>query len=134
MAITQLQQQLIGKGIVYPIILNGYGRPDYKTGITLIRSSILIILTWPLFSRYFLKTFGSKLFDLLDEPNDGILISLIDQFVIDALNTWEKRIILIAVDIETTAFDKVSVQLTYRIIDTQQEDIFTFPFYREITQ
>jgi len=134
MAITQLQNQLIGKGMVYPIILNDQGRPDLKTGITLIRSSILIILTWPLYTRYFLKAFGSRLYDLHDEPNDQLLKSLIKRFVVDALGNWERRINLIAVEITRESFDSVTIQLTYRIIDSQETDTFTFPFYREITQ
>jgi phage baseplate assembly protein W len=132
MALTAVQEQLIGKGIVFPFILEEQGRIEIKGGIPLIRASLTNILSWPYADRYFLKEFGSRLYELIDEPNDDVLKSLVRQFIIDSIEIWEKRIKLTGVNMERTNPQTLNVQISYRVIATQQEDSFIFPFYTEI--
>lgn len=132
MALTAVQEQLIGKGIVFPFILTQQGRLEIKAGLPLIRASLTNILSWPYADRYFLKKFGSRLFELTDEPNDDVLKSLIRQFVIDAIELWERRIKLTNIKLERLDHQTLNVELTYKIVATQQEDSFIFPFYTEI--
>lgn len=124
-------QDFIGKGLTFPInVVNG--RAPLESGFELIRSSIRVILAWAYGNRYFLGEFGSKLDELLEEPNDQILYNLINTFVIDAIEEWEKRIELRDVVIENSTQTKIEVRLYYKIINTQKEDNFVFPFYRQI--
>lgn len=132
MAITVIQNQLIGTGIIFPIKLTSQGRVEISGGLQLIRASIVNIISWPYANRYFLNEFGSRIYELTDEQNDAVLISLLRQFVIDSISNWEKRVKLVNVDINRNQFDSLNVELTYNIIATQQEDTFIFPFYTEI--
>lgn len=129
-------RNFIGQGLIFPIELEN-GRGKIFTGFDLIRSSIKMILSWPYNQRFFLSQFGSKLEDVLEEPNDDILQNLVYTFISDALSTWEKRIELISVEMnrndeDNSAGYSLFISLTYRIINSQIEDNFVFPFYRKI--
>lgn len=121
----------IGKGITLPMKLVN-GKPPLESGFDLIKSSLIMLLSWNYGSRYFLHEFGSKLYQLLEEPNDDILQEVIQVFVIDAINKWEPRIEKITSQIARNTDTSISLTITYRIIATQTEDTFTFPFYRNI--
>lgn len=124
-------QDFIGKGITFPIVLEN-GKPKVESGFQLIRSSIAMILTWPYGTRFFLGEFGSRLEELLEEPNDEILKNLINVFVVDAINDWEKRVELLSVTILDIDYKTIHIGLRYKIINTQLQDNYIFPFYRQI--
>lgn len=122
----------VGKGLVFPIRLTAGGLPVISGGEELIRSSILMILSWPRRQRIFLSEFGSVIEALLEEPNDDLLKGLVEYFIIDSLRTWEKRIDILQVDLVRLAPEKLSVELTYKIKATGFEEVITFPFYKTI--
>lgn len=133
MAFVQKQvDDFLGKGVTLPInLVNGAWPLD--TGVTLIRASIQMILRWVYGTRFFLVEFGSKLEQLLEEPNDEVLRSIAYELIVDALTTWEKRIEVIDVEIERPDFYKMDLKLTYRIVASKKTDTFVFPFYSKIT-
>jgi len=47
------KNKFIGSGIIFPIILNQYGRPDIISDKELIKASINMILKWRIRTRYF---------------------------------------------------------------------------------
>lgn len=122
----------VGKGLTFPIELDSKGSPVLKTGFELINSSIKIILSWPFLQRIFLSEFGSRLEDLLEEPNDELMKSLVKNFVYEALTKWETRIDILEVDTKRTKPESLEIGIRYRVRATGLENIFTFPFYKEI--
>lgn len=124
--------KFIGQGITFPIKLNSQGRPDIETGVELIRSSLKIILKWPYATRFFLGEFGARLEELLEEPNDTIIKSLVRHFVIDSISKFETRIELLEVSIINPTATSLSIKLRYKILSSQSEDTFIFPFYPKI--
>lgn len=124
-------QDFIGSGLAFPIQLNR-GKAVISTGFDLIRSSIRMILGWPVGTRFYLAEFGSKLEELLEEPNDDVLKQIMYTFVVDPITNWEKRITLVNVSIEDVDLAKVNLRITYRISNSQTTDTFVFPFYRNI--
>ena len=126
-------ENFIGAGIVFPIELDK-GKAVVKSGFELIRSSINLIIGWPYGSRFYLSEFGSRIEELLEEPNDEVLRMLINTFVIDSINQWEKRIFLTGADIVDVSPTKIKILLRYRIINSQTEDSFIYPFYRKINK
>lgn len=125
-------QDFIGNGLTFPIQLTN-GKANTDTGFNLIRASIKTILAYPIGTRYFLGEFGSRLEELLEEPNDEILHNLINTFVIDSVTTWEKRISTISTSIES--IDEkgiVNVKITYQVINSNTTDNFIYPFYTQI--
>lgn len=125
----------IGKGITLPLKLVG-GKPPLETGFDLIRSSIRMILAWSFGTRFFLNEFGSRLEELLEEPNDVILEEMVEHITSDAINKWEKRVELLGVIAEGSKKDlgyKMSLTITYRIKAVDRTDTFVYPFYYQIT-
>ena len=125
-------QDFIGSGIVFPLELQD-GRAVIKTGFDLIRASIKNIVHWPEGQRFFLAEFGSRIERLIEEPNDSVLKQIIYTFIVDPINRWEARIVLVDATIVDVDFSKVNISLRYRIINSQSEHSFIFPFYRQIT-
>lgn len=121
----------IGQGITLPLRLEN-GSVPLDTGFVLIRASIITIITWDYGTRFFLAEFGSKLNQLLEDPNDKVTMSTVNVFIADAINQWEPRVEYISSAIYRTKDYNLYVKLTYRIIATQQEDTFIFPFYKKI--
>lgn len=126
-------ESFIGSGITLPLRLVN-GRVPLDTGVPLIRASIRTIIAWPYGIRFFLNEFGSRVEELLEEPNDNILKNIANTFIADAITRWEPRVEFVGADyIRNDMGDSLDVELAYRIIATQQLDTFIFPFYRQIT-
>lgn len=121
-------QKFIGKGLTFPIQLNGNGTPVLETGFPLIESSLKNLLTWVFGTRYFLGEYGSRLENLIAEQNDIVISSLINDLVLEAIKKFETRIELIGTQILQNDSD-LSISLNYRIVNTQVEKSFIFPFY-----
>lgn len=123
--------QFIGRGLTLPLDLIN-GKPPLRSGFELIRASIINIITWPESTRFFLAEFGSKLENLIEEPNDATLRSLVETYITEAIETWEKRIELISADSESVNDTQINITIHYRVIATQRTDTFIFPFYTKI--
>lgn len=132
MALEQIQiQNFIGQGITLPLKLVN-GRPSLESGFDLIRSSIVMILSWDYGRRFFLAEFGSRLNELIEEPNDKILEDLIKVFVVDAIGRWESRVEIVSTKMVRNTDVSIDLTITYKIINIKREDTFTFPFYKKI--
>lgn len=129
---TQSLQKFIGTGITLPLQLVN-GRVPLETGVELIRKSIVMILAWPYGTRFFLNEFGSRVEELLEEPNDDILQNIAQTFIADAISLWEPRVNLVGTNFSRNdQGNGLDLTLQYEIITTQQIDTFVFPFYRQI--
>ena len=62
------------------------------TGIEHLKQSIIDILTTPLGSRVMRRSYGSRLFDLIDNPSNPDAIADIIAATAEALKRWERRI------------------------------------------
>lgn len=82
------------------------------TGIAHLRQSVWDILRTPLGSRVMRRTYGSRLFDLIDAPLNRFTIAEIYSAVVDALGTWEPRIQVESVVIASAAPGEVVLDLT----------------------
>lgn len=63
----------------------------------LIRDSVLSILLTDIGSRFFVPDFGSRLRELLFEPNDLVLNTLAQEYIRTALGRWEPRVAVLNV-------------------------------------
>lgn len=101
-----------------------------------INGSIHHILSTAVGTRLFLPTFGSNLYKLVFEPNDGIFIDTARVYISDALGHWEKRIVLMSIDVLTSTVDlnnnTAYLRINYRVITSQCLSNFVYPFVRRI--
>lgn len=127
-----MDNQFIGGGITFPIEVNSKGSVDVMSNNVLLRSSIKNILYWPTSQRFFNEQFGSRIFDVLEEPNDNIGKALVRTFIFEALNRWEKRILVKDTKILNSDHQVINIEITYEIRSTRTEETMVFPFYKEI--
>jgi len=125
--------KFIGQGITFPIQLDSRGAAIIDSGTAIVRKSILGIINWPLATRFFNNVYGSRIEDVMDEPNDTILMGLLNHFVIESINQWETRVINVQTSIQRKNENIMEIFLKYTLINTQKEDSFVFPFYNQLT-
>lgn len=133
---AQAKNIFIGSGIIFPIELNSEGRPTVHNDMDLVISSVKNILYWVKRTRFFNQSFGSRVHEIIEEPDDSVTKSLLRQFIVDAITDWDKRVDISHSDVEITSNrdGKVKAILKIRIRNTDIEDTFIFPFYNNITQ
>ena len=131
----------LGKGQKFPFrfgdtdgaVVGSDGTPSEHAHI---HESIWHILSTRLGERFFLPEFGSRLPDLVFEQNDVVLRALARQYIVDAIKRWEKRVTITNVEFSESdlAVDQnlFLMKITYRIIGSQVEGNFTYPFYRKV--
>lgn len=125
-----MANKFIGSGILFPIELNSEGRPDFIDDLRLINCSIRNILYWEKNQRFFNENFGSRIEELIEEPNDGVSRSLLRTFISEALQTYEKRIILKSTDIVSFDSTRVNIKVTYTLRTSKIEETLIFPYYK----
>ncbi len=131
--------RLIGKGMKFKEIFSlDEGNVNINTGIERINQSINDILSTRIGERGFMRSYGSELYKLLFSPNDAILYDLIRIYTQDALQKWERRIVLNNVDIVSTPenIDNhiVYVEIEYKIRNSNVFGSYVYPFRREPMQ
>jgi phage baseplate assembly protein W len=125
-------RDFIGNGLIFPIQLDNNGRGILASGFDLIRASIKTILAFKVGSRFFLPEFGSRLEELIEEPNDEVLKNLITTFIVGSIKTWEKRVSQIDAQVISINDSSVQVSITYQIKNSQTVDNFIYPFYKQL--
>jgi phage baseplate assembly protein W len=81
------------------------------SGVAHLRQSIRDILTTPLGSRVMRREYGSRLFDLVDNPlNDATLVEIFAATA-EALIRWEPRLRVQRVQARTIEQSKLSIDL-----------------------
>lgn len=88
--------------------------PQIVTEKRLIRDSIVTILNTRIGQRLFQPDFGSRLHDLVFEPNDPGLLVMIEEDVINAIAKWEPRVLLLGVRVQPDE-NRVIVNLEMKI-------------------
>ena len=115
----------IYQGPCIPLSLRAGGRFVTQSLRELIRSSILMILGTPIGTYIHEPNFGSAMSELLFEPNDQILKSLAERYVIDAVSRWEPRVEVISAGVQADEHD-MTVTMHYMIKELSVPDLFQF--------
>lgn len=120
-----MQTSDITPGLVFPILLVGGGVSTTTQG-ALIKCGLTNLLSWPTGIRPFGENFGSRIEELLDEPNDQVTGALVYQFIKDAISAFEDRITLLEVTTERNTPSSLQITLTYKLNDLGQIDSLKF--------
>jgi phage baseplate assembly protein W len=129
----------LGKGLQFPFTFQKRsGGTQISTATSRdhahIHESIRQILGTRLGERFLRPDFGTRLHELVFEPNDSVLYGLIRHEVTDALGRWEPRVVITDVLVGQSATDEhlVLADIHYRLISSQVSGNMVFPFYREL--
>ncbi len=130
----------LGRGLKFPfrfLVRSGGAQISATTSAehAHIHESILQILGTRPGERFMRPDFGSRLKDLVFEPNDEVLKGLVRHYVIEAIERWEKRVTITNVEFDDSPQNKdenlLLVRISYRVISSQVEGNLVYPFYRE---
>lgn len=129
-----MARQYLGQGVKFPYEVNAYGRIALQNDVDLVKQSLSILFCEPVGTEFYREHYGSQIREAMFEPNDTILRSLLDYFISDAIQKWEKRINL--VDIKYTQPNNqpsfVNCTIFFVLRQSSEIDSFIFPFYREL--
>ena len=106
------------RGPSFPLRAGSRGYFGLSQDITLINESIRQILGTPVGSRVMRRDFGSRIHELLFEPNDQVLQSLAIKYAYEDVIKWEKRIFINEneVDAEINSdFQSLRIIIPYRM-------------------
>lgn len=129
--------EVIGQGIAFPFqftVAKQIGTIRQSNAGERIADSIHIILSTRIGERPFNPEFGSRLPELVFEPNDEILRRLLLFYTSEALKRWERRIeILRVVLLDNYNDDRntIGVQIEYTIRNSHIRGSYVYPFVRE---
>jgi phage baseplate assembly protein W len=129
---ANIYKKLIGKGPLFPIqlITNEQGKVGWYPvdgDPELIKENITALLYYMIGQRIRQETFGTRLWECIEEPNVQALSFLIKDFLTTALTTWEGRIIL--QDIQTArAGSKLNILVTYAINGTNSSQFINIEY------
>ncbi len=134
---------ILGKGLGFPFQFERRSGGAQVSSATStehahIQESIIQILGTSPGERFMRPEFGSRLKSLVFEANDEVLKGLIRHTIVEAIQRWEKRVIVTAVtfDVSPQEIDRhvLPVRISYRVIQSQVEGNLVYPFHREPAQ
>ena len=129
--------EIIGNGIDFPLSFDNassVGRIQESNAGERIKDSIHVILGTVPGERPFNPEFGSRLYQLVFEPNDEILKRLLVHYTVEALERWEKRIEITQVYIIEDYYsdrNTLGIHIQYVIRNTHVEGSYVYPFVKE---
>lgn len=107
------------------------GTAVLSKGRSAVEESIVYILDTPIGTVPFFREFGSRVHELLFEQNDDVLVSMLQLFITDAIESWEKRVKLANLSFEIGE-KSVNVIITYTVLNSNSTESFIFPFYKRL--
>ena len=124
------EKSFIGKGLSFPFRTNARGGIRLVTGSEDIEQSIKIILGTRQGERVMRPTFGSRVHELIFEPRDGSTMSLLQDYVHEALRMWEPRIEVVQVDVSINGSSgNLLAKINYLIKATHDTRSIVYPFF-----
>jgi len=115
---------VFGRGISFPPRVGASGRVMWSEGEQNVREAVRIILMTTLRERLRLPDFGGSLGIFLFEPNTVTTRHSIQEHIAAALDRWEPRIAVDAIDVEQDPQDAQAAiaTISYRLVATQTQE------------
>lgn len=121
----------LGTAMQKPIALDN-GAGVVIGGSQVIENSIIDILNTPVNTRLFNPAYGSRLHEMLFEPNDDIVEAMVATFIFEAIRDNEGRAGF--KDVTFTADgEAINCQIFYTELPSNEIKSFVYPYYRKLT-
>jgi phage baseplate assembly protein W len=126
----------LGTGLNFPLRTDARGKIVLTSGSQDIEQAIRIILSTRPGERVMRPTFGCRAHELLFEPRSPTTISLLQEYVYEALRIWEPRINLLKVDVvaDNSNVGALLAEVEYEIKATHDTRSIVHPFFIEEEQ
>jgi len=131
------RNDIIGRGWAFPFRFTKVGRTGKLVGVSdassleKIAMSIRQILGTKRGSRVIDRDFGTDLKEILFDPIDEVSVARVRFTIMDALQTWERRVDILDVDVSIDRVKEgiIDVEIFYKVISTQLEGNLVYPLY-----
>ncbi|MBE9008725.1 GPW/gp25 family protein [Pseudanabaenaceae cyanobacterium LEGE 13415] len=124
------QQEYLGAGLAFPLQLNVQGGLQMSVAAQKVREAIWIILRTGIGERVYRPNFGCRLPELAFAPLNTDTLLRIRLYVLEALNTWEPRILIDDVRTDPDPVrGKVDIVIDYRLKNYPDPYSLVYPFY-----
>lgn len=125
-------QLIIGSGMLFPIEITSNG--DGKTGWypsqgdqRLIENNIETLLLYQIGQKFRGENFGTRLWECIEEGNSQAQNYLINNFIKEALSTWEDRITYKSTTMVREG-SRLKISFTYNINGTSYSNVGTMVY------
>ncbi len=124
-------KKYLGTGLSFPLRTNLRGEVALVSGSEDIDQAIRIILSTRPGERVMRPTFGCRAYELLFEPFSASTITLLQEYVMEAIRMWEPRIEVTGVNVvtESNGVGALMAEIEYYIKSTHDTRSIVFPFY-----
>lgn len=121
----------IGRGIEFPMRVDGSGSLALTSGQSSIERAIRMILSTAPGERVMRPDFGCAIWDLLFEPVNTTTLGLMAEAAREALSRWEPRIDVEDVDVvpDEGSVGLTTIHVAYTVRQTNDRRNLVFPFY-----
>lgn len=122
---------VIGTGLAFPLGIDHRGAIALSSGEEDIEQALRIILGTAPGERPMRPEFGCDVHDLVFDTIDAAMVGRMDTAIRRALDRWEPRIEVMAIDFDLDGVDdgRLGITITYRVRATNQERNLVYPFY-----
>lgn len=111
------------KGLTFPLQLTN-GKPELSEVKPLIGASLVNIVCWERGTFPFRPNFGSRLHEVLHEPNSAVADTLANIFIKEAVSSYEQRVRILDIVQTMPKMNSRRYSLKYSILgDNQVEQI-----------
>ena len=123
--------ELLGTGLSFPLAVDRRGGIALATGEQDVDQAIEIILSTAPGERPMRPEFGCGVHDFVFDTIDATTVAQMEGEVRDALDHWEPRIEVIAVDFDLTRVldGQLLINIGYRLRATNHKRNLVYPFY-----
>ena len=124
-------KEFLGRGLAFPLQVNARGEVALVSAERDIEQSIRIILATRPGERVMRPEFGCRASELLFEPRNSAMETLMQQYVEEVLSRWEPRIEVQYVSVlsDNTQDGAVVVEVNYLIKATHDQRSIVYPFF-----
>lgn len=121
----------LGSGLRFPIQTDARGQIELSSGVQDIEQAIRIIISTRPGERVMRPNFGCRAQELLFEPRSPTTVSLLQEYVHDALRIWEPRIEVIRVDVtlDESRDGALLAEIEYQVKATHDTRSIVYPFF-----
>lgn len=88
-----MANEFLGQTVKFPFDKDANGNTLMVTGHDNLRQSVIEAISNELEGLFFQRDYGWRGNELLYEPNDEIMVDLLEVFIRDAIEKWEPRVI-----------------------------------------
>jgi len=123
--------EILGSGLAFPLQVDHRGAVALTHGEDDIAQAIELILSTMPGERPMRPEFGCEVHDLVFDTIDAAMVGKVDAAIRAALDRWEPRVEVTAIDFDLSSVHdgRLDITIRFRVRATSSERNLVYPFY-----